>query len=115
MVAGLLHHSAQASNNVDSNLASFDRQLAALRGRYPRGPAHWKEVLDTALIGQEGHPLAEASVQLRQKIIEVASKKTTAKGNPVRNVVCPTKAKNAKCCLPLRTPVMTLPMPLGNI
>ena len=96
MVAGLLHHSAQASNNVDSNLANFDRQLAALRGRYPRGPAHWKEVLDTALIGQEGHPLAEASVQLRQKIIEVASKKTTAKVNPVRNVVCPTKAKNAE-------------------
>ena len=104
MVAGLLQHYAQASNNIDSNLANFDRQLAALRGRYPRGPAHWKEVLDTALIGQEGHPQAEASVQLRQKIIEAASKKNAGKGNPVRNVACPTKVKNDEVLRAIKDP-----------
>lgn len=93
MVAGLLQHYAKASTDADSNLADFDRQLAALRGRYPRGPAHWQEVLNIALIGLDGHPQAAASTQLRQKIIEAASKKMR-NNKPIQNVVCPTKEKN---------------------
>lgn len=86
MVAGLLHHSAQASNNVDSNLASFDRQLAALRGRYPRGPAHWKEVLDTALIGQE------ASTGWRQRAAEAENHRSSFEEN-----YCQGKSSSKRC------------------
>ncbi len=103
MVAALFQHCAKASTNTASNFAIFDRQLAALRGRYPRSPAHWQEILDIALIAQDGHPQAEASTQLRQKIIEAASKKVH-KNRPIRNVACPTKEKNDEVLLALKDP-----------
>lgn len=103
MVAALFQHCAKASTNTASNFASFDRQLAALRGRYPRSPAHWQEILDIALIAQDGHPQAEASTQLRQKIIEAASRKAH-KNKPIRNVACPTKEKNDEVLLALKDP-----------
>lgn len=94
MVAALLHHYALASNDASRNLTDFNRHLAALRGRLPRGPAHWQEVLDTALTAQEGHPNSAASVQLMQYIQAAAQKKTTGAHRSNSRINCPTKSEN---------------------
>lgn len=94
MVTALLHHYAQASNDASSNLSNFNRHLSALRGRFPRGPAHWQDVLDTALAAHEAHPNAVASVQLRQQIQATAQKKMVGARQLASGIQCPTKAEN---------------------
>jgi tetratricopeptide (TPR) repeat protein len=94
MVTALLHHYAQASNDANSNLANFNRHLSALRGRFPRGSAHWQDVLDTALAAHEGHPSTPASVQLRQQIQAAAQKKMVGARQWASSIQCPTKAEN---------------------
>lgn len=94
MVAALFHHYALASNDASSNLANFNRHLAALRGRFPRGPAHWQEVLDTSLTALEDHPNSAASMQLLQQIQAATQKKTTSTHRSNSGINCPTKAEN---------------------
>lgn len=94
MVAALFHHYALASNDASSNLANFNRHLAALRGRFPRGPAHWQEVSDTALTALEDHPNSTASIQLLQQIQAATQKKATSTHRSNSGINCPTKAEN---------------------
>ena len=94
MVAALFHHYALAPNDASSNLADFNQHLAALRGRFPRGPAHWQEVLDTALNALKVHLNSTASKQLFQKIQTATQKQTgrTHRSNSIPK--CPSKAEN---------------------
>lgn len=90
MVAALLHHYGQAQGNTDQKLADFKRHLAALRGRYPRGPAHWQQVLETALAGLEGHPQNVRSQELAQRLRQEQGPSRPSKANKSAPV-CPTK------------------------
>lgn len=70
MVAALLHHFGQAPGDINQRLGEYRRHLAALRVRYPRGPAHWQEVVETAVAaaGNGGaRRLSEFLEQLRSK------------------------------------------------
>jgi hypothetical protein len=51
MAHGLLRHALAAYATAAEQRAFFNRRFAALRGPYPRGPAHWRQVLADALRG----------------------------------------------------------------
>ena len=93
MVAALFHHYALAPNDTRSNLSNFNRHLAALRGRFPRGPSHWQEVLDAALTVLEDHPNSAASTQLLQQIRASTQRQTTSTHRSNSGINCPTKAE----------------------
>jgi predicted Zn-dependent protease len=48
MLAALVQHCAN-NDNPEQAAAEFNRRYISLRGRYPRGPEHWRQRLDATL------------------------------------------------------------------
>ena len=51
MLQALLRHSVRARPDVSTARRLFNQRYAALRGLFPRGPAHWTRLLSEALDG----------------------------------------------------------------
>lgn len=90
-VSALLHHYGALSGSPEQQQPEFKRHLAALRGLYPRGPAHWQEVVATATDGMEDHLLPARTRQFLQAIR--LGEKPAAKGG-CQTVHCPSFEQN---------------------
>lgn len=90
MVAALLHHFERAPGNIEYNVTNFNRSLSALRGRFPRGPAHWRDVLRTAISDQSGSVTAFSKELVRQLDV-TGDKKASQQSKVASRINCPTR------------------------
>lgn len=86
MLAALLQHGA-ISGSPEQGAAEFKRQFAALRGRYPRGPEHWQDLLDTAIAAAQSHA---APPRLNQLIDLLRRDEVPHRGKATGQAVMPT-------------------------
>ena len=69
MLQAVFRHAVVRFHDVDDAHEFFNRRFAAVRGLYPRGPDHWKGILDDALYGVDhvGGLAEDLTTHLRQK------------------------------------------------
>lgn len=68
MLQAILRHAIGIRN--ETSAAFFDRRFAALRGLFPRGPQHWKQVLAQAWNGFQEHTQEEEAIELGEALRE---------------------------------------------
>ncbi|MCF5704529.1 tetratricopeptide repeat protein [Pseudomonas syringae] len=103
MVAALLHHYERASGNVENNAANFNRSLSALRGRFPRGPAYWREILKVALSDQSGKTTAISKELVRQSEM-IPEKKANAQSRGSSRINCPSREQKEQVLHAIKNP-----------
>ena len=66
MLQAILRHAITIRHEASESF--FARQFAALRGLFPRGPQHWKQVLAEACIGFQEHTQVQAAIELGEAL-----------------------------------------------
>ena len=70
MLQALLRHAVSARRDVSAARRLFDQRYSALRGLFPRGPAHWMRLLREALDGFANSAEERLAKELAQELRE---------------------------------------------
>ena len=70
MLQALLRHAVRSRRETDAARSFFNQRFAAVRALFPRGPQHWKQVLNDALDGFLDHRKDQAAHELADTLRE---------------------------------------------
>ena len=85
MLQALLRHAVSGQHDVSAALSLFNNRYGALRGRFPRTPAHWDGLLDEALVGFTNSTQERVTRALARQLRSGISHRN--KDQPLRKIV----------------------------
>ena len=82
MLQALLRHAVAAHHDASAALRFFDRRFTALRGVFPRGPQHWRQILTAVLDTAD-----DAQERMARDLARELRSRATSRGHPARRRV----------------------------